>query len=94
MAAGDSSPGGALHGWGYGTNRTAELADKGANFWYAKALDRFGRSQSKRSERYVRWGLKQRTNAQAREEYIKEVNPMIKQMGLAAPDPMKGRLYL
>ena len=89
---------------GYGTNKTAELADKGdeskerfqaaVNFWYTKALDMFGRSQSRRSERYVYWGLKQRTNEQAREQYIKEVNPLIEQMGLAVPDPMKGRLYL
>lgn len=89
---------------GYGTNKTAELANKGdeskekvqaaVNFWYTKALDMFGRSQSKRSERYVYWGLKRRTNVQAREEYIKEVNPLISQMGLAAPDPLKGRIYL
>jgi ring-1,2-phenylacetyl-CoA epoxidase subunit PaaA len=89
---------------GYGTNKTAELADKGdeskekvqaaVSFWYIKALDMFGRSQSKRSERYVYWGLKQRTNEQAREEYIKEVNPLIEQMDLTVPDPLKGRLYL
>lgn len=89
---------------GYGTNKTAELADKGdeskervqaaVNFWYTKALDMFGRSQSKRSERYVYWGLKQRSNAQAREHYINEVNPLIEQMGLEVPDPLKGRHFL
>lgn len=89
---------------GYGTNKTAELAERSdeskekvqasINFWYTKTLDMFGRSQSKRSERYVYWGLKQRTNAQAREQYVKEVNPIIEQMGLAVPDPNKGRLYL
>ena len=89
---------------GYGTHKTAELADKSeapkekiqaaVNFWYVKALDMFGRSQSKRSERYVYWGLKQKTNAQARQEYMQDVNPLIAQMGLAVPDPTKGRLYL
>jgi ring-1,2-phenylacetyl-CoA epoxidase subunit PaaA len=89
---------------GYGTNKTSELASKSdeskekvqaaVNFWYVKALDMFGRSQSKRSERYVYWGLKRRTNEQAREEYIKEVTPIIEQMGLVKPDPNVGRLFL
>jgi ring-1,2-phenylacetyl-CoA epoxidase subunit PaaA len=89
---------------GYGTNKTAELADKGdeskeriqaaVNFWYTKALDMFGRSQSRRSERYVYWGLKRRSNAQAREQYINEVNPLIEQMGLKVPDLLKGRRFL
>lgn len=89
---------------GFGTNKTAELAAKGGeskekiqkavNFWYVKALDMFGRSESRRSERYREWGLKRRSNAQAREEYIKEVNPLIEQMGLQVPDPNEGRLYL
>lgn len=88
---------------GYGTNKTAELAERSdaskdkvqaaVNFWYVKALDMFGNSQSKRSERYVYWGLKQRTNAQAREQYTTEVNPMIEQMGLIVPDSNKGRRY-
>ncbi len=89
---------------GYGTNKTAELAAKGGeskekvqksvNYWYVTALDMFGRSVSKRSERYRHWGLKRRANAQARQEYIDEVNPLIEQMGLEIPDPNKGRLYL
>lgn len=89
---------------GYGTSKTAELAAKGGgsrekiqkalDFWYVKALDMFGLSDSRRSERYCYWGLKRRTNAQAREEYINEVNPLIKQMGLQVPDPSEGRLYL
>ena len=88
----------------YGTSKTAELAAKGGesrekiqkalNSWYIKALDMFGRSDSRRSEQYCYWGLKRRKNAQAREEYIKEVNPLIQQMGLQVPDPNEGRLYL
>lgn len=89
---------------GYGTNKTAELAHKGdeskervqaaVNFWYIKALDMFGLSRSTRSDRYVYWGLKQRSNAQAREQYTNEVNPLIEQMGLEVPDPLKGRHFL
>ena len=89
---------------GYGTNKTAELAEKGdesrekvqraVDFWYAKALDMFGRSDSTRDRRYIQWGLKRRTNAQAREEFIEEVNPLIDKLGLKVPDPLKGRQYL
>ena len=88
----------------YGTNKTAEMAAKvgeskeraqrAVNYWYVKALDMFGRSESKRSERYRYWGLKRRTNTQARQEYMNEVGPMIEKMGLQVPDPNKGRLYL
>ncbi len=88
----------------FGVNKTAELAAKGGeskekvqkaiNFWYVKGLDMFGKSDSYRSERYRQWGLKRRSNTQAREEYIKEVNPLIEQMGLKVPDPNKDRLYV
>ena len=88
----------------YGANKTAEMITKGEetkanvqkalDFWYVTALDMFGHSESKRSARFRYWGLKRRTNAQAREDYIKEVNPLIEQMGLKVPDPLKGRKYL
>jgi ring-1,2-phenylacetyl-CoA epoxidase subunit PaaA len=87
----------------YGTNKTAEFAAKGGeskeriqralNSWYPKALDMFGSSNSSRSERYCYWGIKRHTNAQARAEYMREVNPLIEMMGLAVPDPSKGRLF-
>jgi ring-1,2-phenylacetyl-CoA epoxidase subunit PaaA len=89
---------------GYGESKTAELAAKrgeakekvqqALDFWYVKALDMFGRSDSTRDERYIYWGLKRRTNAQAREEFIKEVNPLIQKIGLTIPDPLKDRKYL
>ena len=88
----------------FGTNKSAEYAAKGGDYkeriqkavdyWYVKGLDMFGKSESRRSERYRHWGLKRRTNAEARQQYINEVNPLIKQMGLRIPDPNKGRLYL
>jgi ring-1,2-phenylacetyl-CoA epoxidase subunit PaaA len=89
---------------GYGQSKTAELAANGdeskekvqqaLNFWYVKALDMFGRSDSARDQRYIYWGLKRRTNAQAREEFIQEVNPLIEKIGLEVPDPLEGRQYL
>jgi 1,2-phenylacetyl-CoA epoxidase catalytic subunit len=88
----------------YGETQTRELAARGGQSkekvqraldrWYIKALDMFGHSVSQRSERYVHWGIKRRTNAQARAEYIKEVNPLIESMGLRVPDPLQGRHYL
>jgi ring-1,2-phenylacetyl-CoA epoxidase subunit PaaA len=89
---------------GYGTNQTAELASggdesgervqKSVDFWYIKALDMFGRTDSERSNRYCHWGLKRRSNSQARWEFKKEVDPLIQQMGLSVPDPVEGRKYL
>jgi ring-1,2-phenylacetyl-CoA epoxidase subunit PaaA len=88
----------------FGTTRTAEMAARGGeakervqralNFWYTTGLDMFGRSDSKRAERYRAWGLKQRTNAAARQQYLAEVNPLIERMGLQVPDPLAGRKYL
>ncbi|MGH7876020.1 MAG: Phenylacetic acid catabolic protein [Candidatus Binatia bacterium] len=89
---------------GFGTNQTADMALKGGeqkekiqksiDSWYIKALDMFGRSDSQRSNRYCDWGLKHRSNTQARWEFKKEVDPLIQQMGLVVPDPVAGRQYL
>ncbi|HXG50848.1 MAG TPA: Phenylacetic acid catabolic protein [candidate division Zixibacteria bacterium] len=88
----------------FGTNKTAEYAAKGGehkeriqkavDYWYVKGLDMFGKSESKRSERYIYWGLKRRPNAVARQQYKDEVDALLRQMGLTIPDPYKGRLYL
>ena len=88
----------------YGQNKTAEFAARGGaakeriqkvvDGWYVKALDMFGRTGSRRSERYRHWGLKRRTNAEAREQYIGEVKPLIEAMGLSVPDPTVGREFV
>jgi ring-1,2-phenylacetyl-CoA epoxidase subunit PaaA len=88
----------------FGTNATAEYAAKGGeskeriqravDYWYAKGLDMFGNSVSRRSERYIYWGLKRRPNAVARQQYKDEVDALITKMGLQIPDPNKGRLYM
>jgi ring-1,2-phenylacetyl-CoA epoxidase subunit PaaA len=89
---------------GFGTNQTAELAAKGdeereraqrsVDFWYIKALEMFGRSDSERSNRFCHGGLKRRSNSQARWEFMKEVGPIIQGMGLTVPDPIKDRKFL
>lgn len=88
----------------YGQNKVAEFAAAGGaakdkiqrivNTWYPKALDMFGNSNSRRSERYRHWGLKRRTNTEAREQYIREVNPLIEGMGLTVPDPNVSREFV
>lgn len=88
----------------FGTNLAAEFAAKGGeakeriqravDYWYVKGLDMFGKSQSRRSERYMFWGLKRRPNAEARQQYKDEIDALIKKMGLTVPDPNKGRLYI
>jgi len=88
----------------YGYNKTRELLSKGdqqkervqkaIDFWYVRALDMFGHSASRRAERYRFWGLKRRSNEQARADYIGEVNPILLDMGLTIPDPLQGRRYL
>jgi len=89
---------------GFGTNQTAELAAKNdesrervqqsLNFCYVKELDMFGRSDSERSNRFCHWGLKRRSNSQARWEFKKEADSIIQSIGLTVPDPVQGRKFL
>ena len=88
----------------YGYNKTVELiesgdegrakAQKAVDYWYIRALDMFGRTGSKRSERYRYWGLKRRSNEQARQDYMNEVNPILKKIGLTVPDANQGRHFI
>ena len=54
--------------------------------WYPEALDMFGNANSKRDHKYIKWGLKRRTNEQARQQYIAEAEPTIRGLGLVVPD--------
>ena len=88
----------------FGQTRAAEMAARGGeskvrvqravDHWYVEGLDMFGRSSSERSKRFINMGLKRRTNEEARQQYIAEVNPLIEAMGLKVPDPLLGRKYL
>ena len=71
-----------------------EQAQAAVDKWYTVGLDMFGQSQSARTERYIEWGLKRRTNGEARREYIAEVEPQIEALGLVVPDKLQGRKYL
>ncbi len=61
--------------------------------WWPAALDMFGRSDSKNSEQYVRWGIKAHTNAQLRQRYIEDTAPLIAQLGLDLPDSQANRRF-
>jgi 1,2-phenylacetyl-CoA epoxidase catalytic subunit len=62
--------------------------------WWPAALDMFGRSDSKTSPLYVKWGIKSRSNAELREKYRKEAVPEIEKLGLTVPDAMANRRFL
>ncbi len=77
-----------------GTPAGKEVVQRTVDRWYVIALDMFGRSDSRRDQRYIEWGLKKRTNAEARRQYIAEVDPLLTGMGLTIPDKLEGREYL
>ncbi len=88
----------------YGTQQLEKLvqsgdegkaaAQKAVSRWYVVGLDMFGNSGSARTERYIEWGLKRRTNEEARRQYMAEVEPQITALGLRVPDRLGGRRYL
>ena len=69
-------------------------AQKSLDHMYPRALDMFGVTGSKRSDDYVRWGIKKRTNEEGRKQYMAEVGALIKQFGLREPDPTKDRRFV
>jgi len=76
------------------TEQGLEQVQAAVDHWYRVGLDMFGMSTSARAERYIEWGLKRRTNEEARRQYIAEVDPLIAAMGLRIPDKLEGRRYL
>ena len=61
---------------------------------YPRGLDMFGRSDSRRSEQFRKWGIKGRRNAESRQAYRDTVDPAIVALGLTLPDPEKDRHFL
>lgn len=62
--------------------------------WWPAALDMFGRSGSKNSPVYVKWGIKQHGNEELRQKYIAEAVPEIHRLGLEVPDNHANRRFL
>ena len=86
----------------FGLYKCRDLIDQGRadevqaaiDRWYPEALDMFGNAKSKRDHKYIKWGLKRRTNQQAREQYIAEAEPIIRELGLVVPDVSGKRQHL
>jgi ring-1,2-phenylacetyl-CoA epoxidase subunit PaaA len=54
----------------------------------------FGKSDSKNSSQYVKWGIKAHTNAELRKKYIEDTVPLIQELGLDVPDHNANRRFL
>ena len=62
-----------------------EMAQAAVRKWYPRALDMFGHSHSKTSERAIELGIKRWTNEEARARYIREIQPLVAKIGLELP---------
>ena len=62
--------------------------------WWPAALDMFGKSESKNSPAYVKWGIKSHTNNELRLKYIEEAIPEIEALGFEVPDNNVNRRFL
>lgn len=62
--------------------------------WYPLALDTFGTSTGKRQFLYLEYGIKTRTNEEQRQDYIKEVVPLLRGIGLEPPDEKFNRKFV
>ncbi len=61
--------------------------------WWPAALDMFGRSESKNSDIYVKWGIKVHGNEELRQKYIAETVPLIEALDFDVPDHLANRQY-
>lgn len=62
--------------------------------WWPAALDMFGRSDSAFSDAYVRWGLRQLSNADLRRQYIDDTRPLLDELGITVPSNRLNRRFL
>ncbi len=67
---------------------------EGLKQWWPAVLDMFGKSDSRNSEVYVRWGIKARSNEELRQDYIRDTVPILESLGLDVPDHRANRRYL
>ncbi len=62
--------------------------------WWPAALDMFGKSKSRNSDIYVKWGIKVHGNEELRQMYIAETVPLIEALDFDVPDHLANRQYL
>jgi ring-1,2-phenylacetyl-CoA epoxidase subunit PaaA len=78
----------------FGLHKSRDLIDDGrkdelqaaVDRWYPEALDMFGSATSTRVAKYIKWGLKKRTNEQARQQYKAESDAVLRELGLEIPE--------
>jgi len=62
--------------------------------WWPAALDMFGRSDSAFTDAYVRWGLRQKNNADLRRDFIADTVPLLEEIGIQVPPNRLNRRFL
>jgi ring-1,2-phenylacetyl-CoA epoxidase subunit PaaA len=73
----------------------AEAAQKDFELAWAMSLDLFGNSDSARSKAYLRWGLRQYSNHDARERFRQKMTPLLQALSLNVQDDNNsGRKFL
>ena len=70
----------------------AEVQESLTRMWPA-TLDLFGTSTSKTSPLYLAWGLRQRSNEEARQRFIQQTKPKLMNLGLTTPDDNASRKF-
>ncbi|MDE3077512.1 MAG: phenylacetate-CoA oxygenase subunit PaaI [Chloroflexota bacterium] len=53
--------------------------------WYPRALDTFGRKDSKFAQQSVMYGIRRYDNEQLRQQWLADVNPFLAELGLEIP---------
>ena len=66
----------------------------GLHKWWPAVLDMFGKSDSKNSEVYVKWGIKAKSNEELRQQYIDDTVPVLEGLELDVPDHLANRRFL
>ena len=82
-----------LRDYSYDTQGKQEV-QKALDKWWGISLDLFGPSNSKKSPRLVEYGLRKKTNEQARQDYIKRMTPKLESLGFTVPSEHIGRKFI
>ena len=67
------------------SEKRAFLQDR-LNLWWPRVMNTFGKSTGKGNDIYQKLGLKNRSNADVRDAFVKEINEKCKEWGLVLPE--------
>ena len=71
-----------------------KLIQEALGRWWPTSLDIFGRSDSPRSELYIKYGLRKYGNEEARQRYIAATKPKLEKLGLECPLDTANRKFI